>query len=111
MLWLTCGHTWARRLGTRCLAAVAAAKAGLRMVSQSMAREFGPQGLHVAHVVVDDLIDGERAGEVAPEHVATKGADGLLRPEAIAETYFQLHQQPRNTWTQELDLRPFSEPF
>lgn len=91
--------------------AFAAAKAGLRMVSQSLARELGPQGLHVAHVIVDGLIDGERAREVAPEYVAGKGEDGLLRPEAIAETYLQLHQQPRSAWTQELDLRPFSESF
>lgn len=91
--------------------AFAAAKAGLRMVSQSLARELGPQGLHVAHVIVDGLIDGERAREVASESVAGKGPDGLLRPEAIAETFFQLHRQPRSAWTQELDLRPCSESF
>lgn len=91
--------------------AFAAAKAGLRMVSQSLARELGPRGLHVAHVIVDGLIDGERAREVAAEWVSSKGPDGLLRPDAIAETFFQLHQQPRSAWTQELDLRPFSESF
>ncbi len=81
------------------------------MVSQSLARELGPQGLHVAHVLVDGLIDGERAREVASEWVASKGPDGLLRPDAIAETYFQLHRQPRSAWMQELDLRPFSGSF
>lgn len=91
--------------------AFAAAKAGLRMVSQSMARELGPRGLHVAHVIIDGLIDGERAREVASERVESKAADGLLRPEAIAQAYWQLHQQHRSAWTHELDLRPFSEPF
>ena len=91
--------------------AFAAAKAGLRMVSQSMAREFGPLGLHVAHLIIDGLIDGERAREVAAEQTAAKGPDGLLSPEAIAEVYWQVHSQPRSAWTQELDLRPFTEPF
>lgn len=91
--------------------AFAAAKAGLRMVSQSMARELGPLGLHVAHVLVDGLSDGERAREVASDTVASKGSDGLLDPDAIAEVFAQLHAQPRSTWTQEMDLRPFSEPF
>jgi NAD(P)-dependent dehydrogenase (short-subunit alcohol dehydrogenase family) len=91
--------------------AFAAAKAGLRMVSQSMAREFGPLGIHVAHLIVDGLIDGDRAREVASAAVDTKGPDGLLRPEAIAETYWQIHTQHRSAWTQELDLRPFSETF
>ncbi len=91
--------------------AFAAAKAGLRMVSQSMAREFGPHGLHVAPVIIDGLIDGDRAREVASEAMAHKGSDDALSPTAIAETYWQLHTQPRSTWTQELDLRPFSESF
>lgn len=91
--------------------AFAAAKAGLRMVSQSLARELGPRGLHVAHVIVDGLIDGERAREVAPTAAAEKGPDGMLQPEAIAETYYQLYRQPRSAWTQELDLRPHSESF
>jgi len=91
--------------------AFAAAKAGLRMVSQSMAREFGPLGLHVVHVIIDGLIDGDRAREVASDAVASKGPDGLLDADAIAEAYVQLHAQPRSTWTQEMDLRPFSEPF
>jgi NAD(P)-dependent dehydrogenase (short-subunit alcohol dehydrogenase family) len=91
--------------------AFAAAKAGLRMVSQSLARELGPLGLHVAHVIVDGLIDGDRAREVAEQLVASKGPDGMLAPQAIAEMYWQLHMQPRSAWTQELDLRPFSESF
>lgn len=89
----------------------AAAKAGLRMVAQSMAREFGPQGLHVAHVVIDGGIDGERQRTRAPERVARLGPDGMLSIDAIAETYWQLHQQPRSAWTHEIDLRPFKESF
>jgi len=92
-------------------AAFAAAKAGLRSVSQSFAREFGPQGIHVAHVVIDGGIDGERLRSRAADRVAQAGPDGLLNLEAIAEVYFQLHLQHRSAWTQELDLRPYKEPF
>jgi NAD(P)-dependent dehydrogenase (short-subunit alcohol dehydrogenase family) len=92
-------------------AAMAAAKAGLRAVSQSFAREFGPRGIHVAHIVVDGVIDHERLHKIAPDLARSKGPDGLLDPTAIAETYWQLHAQPRSAWTQELDLRPFNEPF
>jgi len=89
----------------------AAAKAGLRMVAQSMAREFGPLGLHVAHVVIDGGIDGDRLRRAAPQTVEARGADGLLGIEAIAETYWHIHRQPRSAWTQEVDLRPFKETF
>ena len=92
-------------------AAFAAAKAGLRSLSQSFAREFGPQGIHVAHVVIDGGIDGERLRSRAAERVAQAGSDGLLNLEAIAEVYLQLHLQHRSAWTQELDLRPYKEPF
>ncbi|RKH38634.1 SDR family NAD(P)-dependent oxidoreductase [Corallococcus sicarius] len=89
----------------------AAAKAGLRMISQSMAREFGPQGLHVAHVVIDGGINGERLRSLAPQPVLPREDDGLLDSDAIAETYWQLHRQHRSAWTQEVDLRPFKESF
>jgi len=92
-------------------AAFAAAKAGLRSLSQSFAREFGPQGIHVAHVVIDGGIDGERLRSRAAERVAQAGPDGLLNLEAIGEVYFQLYLQHRSAWTQELDLRPYKEPF
>ncbi|WP_042581607.1 SDR family NAD(P)-dependent oxidoreductase [Variovorax paradoxus] len=92
-------------------AAFAAAKASLRSLSQSLAREFGPQGIHVAHVVIDGGIDGERLRSNAPQRVAQAGDDGLLQLDAIAENYWQLHVQHRSAWTQELDLRPFKEPF
>jgi NAD(P)-dependent dehydrogenase (short-subunit alcohol dehydrogenase family) len=89
----------------------AAAKAGLRMISQSMAREFGPQGLHIAHVVIDGGGNGARLKNLRPDAIVQRGADGLLNIDAIAETYWQLHLQHPTAWTQELDLRPFKESF
>jgi NAD(P)-dependent dehydrogenase (short-subunit alcohol dehydrogenase family) len=92
-------------------AAFAAAKAALRSLSQSLAREFGPEGIHVAHVVIDGGIDGERLRQSAPHRAQQAGAHGLLQPDAIAESYWQLHRQHRSAWTHEFDLRPFKEPF
>jgi NAD(P)-dependent dehydrogenase (short-subunit alcohol dehydrogenase family) len=89
----------------------AAAKAGLRMLAQSMAREFGPQGIHVGHVVIDGGIDGERLRRARPEVIRERGQDGLLGVDAIAETYWQLHCQPRSAWAHEIDLRPYKESF
>jgi NAD(P)-dependent dehydrogenase (short-subunit alcohol dehydrogenase family) len=88
-----------------------AAKAGLRMIAQAMAREFSPQGLHVAHVIIDGGIDGERLRSAVPDFVKAKGEDGLLDIDAIAETYWQIHTQHPSAWTHEVDLRPFKEPF
>jgi NAD(P)-dependent dehydrogenase (short-subunit alcohol dehydrogenase family) len=89
----------------------AAAKAGLRMISQSMAREYGPLGIHVAHVVIDGGIDGDRLRRGRPDVIKERGEDGLLDIEAIASAYWQLHRQTRSAWTQEIELRPFKEPF
>jgi NAD(P)-dependent dehydrogenase (short-subunit alcohol dehydrogenase family) len=91
--------------------AFASAKAALRSVAQSAAREYGPQGIHVAHVIIDGGIDGERLRTGAADRVAAAGEDGLLHPDAVADTYWHLHQQPRSAWTHELDLRPFKERF
>ena len=91
--------------------AFAAAKAALRSTAQSMAREFGPKGVHVAHVVVDGAIDGDRINTRLPELAKQKGPDGLLKIDAIADSFWFLHSQQRSAWTQELDLRPFSESF
>lgn len=88
-----------------------AAKAGLRMLAQSMAREYGPHGIHVAHVVIDGGINGERLRRFAPGMVQQRGDDGLLEVEAIAETYWQIHCQPPTTWAHEVDLRPYKEVF
>jgi NAD(P)-dependent dehydrogenase (short-subunit alcohol dehydrogenase family) len=93
----------------------AAAKAGLRAQAQAMAREFGPKGIHVAHVIVDGIVAGDRVREtghgLGKAYLMTKGEDGALEPDAIAEAYWQLHRQPRSAWTHELDLRPFKEEF
>jgi NAD(P)-dependent dehydrogenase (short-subunit alcohol dehydrogenase family) len=91
--------------------AFASAKAGLRSLAQSMAREFGPLGIHVGHVVIDGGIDGEKLSAAAPQLKIERGADGLLNIDAIADAYWHLHRQHRSAWTHELDLRPFKEPF
>jgi NAD(P)-dependent dehydrogenase (short-subunit alcohol dehydrogenase family) len=97
--------------GAAQFAAFAAAKGGVRQVAQSMARELGPKGIHVASVIIDGMIDSQRVRERFPERVAQLPADGMLKPDDIAETYWQLHQQPRDTWTFEVDLRPWAEKF
>ena len=89
----------------------AAAKAGLRMIAQSMAREYGPLGIHVAHVVVDGAINGDRIRNRMPTLIKERGEDGLLGIDAIADIYWAIHRQPRSAWTQEVDLRPFKEAF
>jgi NAD(P)-dependent dehydrogenase (short-subunit alcohol dehydrogenase family) len=86
---------------------IAVSKFGVRALAQSMAREFQPRGIHVAHVIIDGQIESERPGR----SVAERGIDAVLSPDAIAETYYQLHLQPPSAWTQELDLRPYVEKF
>jgi NAD(P)-dependent dehydrogenase (short-subunit alcohol dehydrogenase family) len=97
--------------GSAGFAAFAGAKHGLRSLSQSMARELGPQGIHVAHVVIDGAIDTPYIAERFPERYALKNQDGILSPDAIAENYWQLHRQHRSAWTHELDLRPWIEKW
>ena len=92
-------------------AAFAGAKHALRALAQSMARELGPQGIHVAHVVVDGAIDTAFIRDTFPERYATKEQDGIVSPDEIANNYWSLHQQHRSAWTHELDLRPWSEKF
>lgn len=92
-------------------AAFAAAKAGVRALSQSLAREVGPQGVHVAHLIIDGGIDGDRLLRTRPGLREERGEDGLLSPDAIADTAFLIHQQHRSAWTQEVDLRPWSEAY
>jgi NAD(P)-dependent dehydrogenase (short-subunit alcohol dehydrogenase family) len=87
--------------------ALAVGKFGLRALSQSMAREFGPQGIHVSHVIIDGQINTPSIQEMMPD----REEHTLLSPEAIAETYWQLHTQDRTAWTLELDLRPAVESF
>jgi len=92
-------------------AAFAGAKHALRALAQSLARELGPQGIHVAHVVIDGAIDTEFVKTNFPERYALKGRDGILDPDAIADNYWLLHRQHRSAWTHELDLRPWIEKF
>lgn len=91
--------------------AFAGAKHALRALAQSMARELGPQGLHVAHVVIDGAIDTAFIRDNFPERYALKDRAGILDPEHIAEAYWQLHRQPRSAWTHEMDLRPWMETW
>jgi NAD(P)-dependent dehydrogenase (short-subunit alcohol dehydrogenase family) len=97
--------------GSANFAAFAGAKHALRALAQSMARELGPRGIHVAHVVVDGAIDTEFIRENFPQRYALKAQDGILNPEHIADNYWMLHSQPRDAWTHELDLRPYMEKF
>lgn len=100
--------------GKPLFAAFASAKAGLRNMSQAMAREFGPKGIHVAHVVVDGLVDGAVVRSIGPFGkllLKRKGPDGALKPDAIAAAFLALHAQTSSAWTHELDLRPYKEAF
>ena len=91
--------------------AFSGAKHALRALAQSMARELGPQGIHVAHTVIDGAIDTEWIRSNFPDRYKAKEHDGILNPDHIAEHYWLLHRQPRDTWTHELDLRPWSESW
>lgn len=104
------GATSALRGGAN-FAAFAATKFGLRAVAQSMAREFGPQGIHVATVIVDGAIDMPAIHQRFGDRIKDLPPDGLLSPGAIAETYLQLHQQQRSAWSLEVDVRPYCEKF
>ncbi len=97
--------------GSAEFAAFAASKSGLRAMAQSMARELGPQGIHVAHVVVDGLIDSPVIRERFAEVIASLPDDGALSPEAIGQTFVDLHHQHRSAWSFEIDVRPWSEKF
>ncbi len=93
--------------GSARFSALAVGKFGLRALAQSMAREFGPQGIHVAHVIIDGQINTPTMREMSPD----REEHTMLSPESIAETYWQLHSQDHTAWTLELDLRPSVESF
>ncbi|MFI4965323.1 MAG: SDR family oxidoreductase [Caulobacterales bacterium] len=97
--------------GREGFAAFASAKHGLRAVAQSMARELGPRGVHVAHTIIDGAIDTAWIAENFPARHALKAEDGILNPQHIADAYWALHVQPRDAWTHELDLRPWMEAW
>lgn len=91
--------------------AFASAKAGLRAVAQSAARELGPKGIHVAHVVVDGAIDGVFTRQMRDDVQGLLDRDEILKPDEIAANYVWLHRQPRSAWTHEIDLRPWAETW
>jgi NAD(P)-dependent dehydrogenase (short-subunit alcohol dehydrogenase family) len=91
--------------------AFAAAKAGLRSLAQSMARGYGPQGIHVAHVVIDGGIAGEKIIKGIPQFAEAMGEDGLISLSGLADAYWFLYNQPKTAWTHELDLRTYKESF
>ena len=97
--------------GSSGFSAFSSAKFALRAVAQSMARELGPEGIHVAHFVIDGAIDTQFIKELFPDIYALKEKDGILQPEAIADAYWFVHTQQRSAWTHELDLRPYMEKF
>ena len=97
--------------GREGFAAFAGAKHGLRALAQSMARELWPQGIHVAHPIVDGAIDTEFIRSNFPERYALREQGGIVSPDSIAEVYWQLHQQPRDAWTHETEIRPWMETW
>ena len=99
------GATAAIRGGSR-FSAFASAKFGQRALAQVLAREFGPKGVHVAHLVVDGLIWGDAA-----QSLHGKSRSDCIDPDSIAAMYLQLIAQPKSAWTHELDVRPYDETF
>ena len=89
----------------------AVAKAGLRNLAQALAREYGPQGIHVAHVIIDGVVNGDIVRGRFADYLESLGDDGALDPDAIAEVFWALHSQPASAWTHELDLRPYKESW
>jgi NAD(P)-dependent dehydrogenase (short-subunit alcohol dehydrogenase family) len=97
--------------GAAGFSAFAGAKAALRQLAQSLAREMGPKGIHVAHVVIDGMIDGTFARSLVPDIQPLLEGDDILKPDEIARNYVWLHNQQRSAWTFEMDLRPFKETW
>ena len=100
--------------GKPLFAGFSAAKAGVRAMAQAMAREFGPQGVHVGHIVIDGLVNGAIVRSVGPVGkflLRQKGDDGALLPDEVAKSFLTLHQQQKTAWSHELDLRPYKESF
>lgn len=97
--------------GSAGFAAFASAKHGLRALAQSMARELGPQNIHVAHVVIDAAVDTAWIQEMLPDYEDRKARDGVVNPDELAENYVTLYEQPRSAWTFELDVRPYCEKW
>ncbi|MDA0983651.1 MAG: short-chain dehydrogenase, partial [Proteobacteria bacterium] len=92
-------------------AGFATGKFGMRALAQSTAREFGRQGIHIAHVVIDGPIDAPNTRALFPDMFNSRPKDGVLQPDDIADTYWAIHQQKRSAWTFEADVRPWLEPM
>jgi NAD(P)-dependent dehydrogenase (short-subunit alcohol dehydrogenase family) len=107
---LVTGATASQR-GASGFSAFAGAKHALRALAQSAARELGPKGVHVAHVVIDGAVDGAFIRSLRPDAADKLAAEEILDPAEIARNFVHLHRQRRNAWTFEMDLRPFSEPW
>ena len=97
--------------GSAGFAAFASAKHGLRALAHSMARELGPQNIHVAHVIIDGAVDTLWIRQNHPDYETLKIKQGIIEPADLAENYVTLYKQPKTTWTLELDIRPWSEKF
>ena len=91
--------------------AFASAKSAERSLAQGLSKEFGPQGIHVAHVIIDGIIDGDKVNLRFPDFANSKGEDGKLDIDSIAENFLMIHKQKKSTWSFELDLRPWSEEW
>ena len=91
--------------------AFAGGKHALRALAQSMARELGPQGIHVGHVVIDGVIDTEATRELFPDWFEQRPEDAILKPEQLADIYWMLHMQPRSAWSFEIDVRSYLESW
>ncbi len=92
-------------------AAFAGGKQALRALAQSMARELGPKGIHIGHVVIDGPIDTDATRAMFPDWFAARPTDGIMQPDDLAEIYWQLHCQPRSAWSFETDVRTYVEPW
>ena len=107
---LVTGATASARGGSG-YSAFAGAKHALRALAQSAARELGPKGVHIAHVLIDGMIDGTFARSIAPDAEQRLAREEILNPSEIARNFVWLHHQRRSAWTFEMDLRPFCEPW
>jgi len=97
--------------GAADFSAFAGGKHALRALAQSMARELGPQGIHVGHVVIDGVIDTAATRALFPDWFEQRPADAILQPEQLADIYWMLHTQPRSAWSFEIDVRSYLEPW
>ncbi|UTW56505.1 SDR family NAD(P)-dependent oxidoreductase [Kordiimonas sp. SCSIO 12610] len=89
----------------------AAMKAGLRMLAQALARDYGPKGVHVVHAIIDGVVNSERTRSRYGEYMDSLGENGVLSPDAVADSYWHIHNQPKSAWTHEIEMRPFSEKW